>query len=144
MQPSYSKATLCVGLLILWRMLHQWVLYDPLIAYYQGAITPQQFPQVQPIGLMCSWGLLYYLNSMTSLALLYVWFRESRSIKFLGLCYALMGLVLLVGTLFMVQFFGSKYPMLIFQLRRFLIYPILLLVFFPALYYQKQLKAKSS
>jgi len=139
---KFLSLGLCVGLLVLWRYVHQHGLYDPLETYYSGSIRPSEYPKVQPILLLCSWGLLYYLNSMTSLAVLYLWYKDGASIRFIGLCYVVLGLLLLVGTIFTVQFFGPQLPNLVFQLRRFLVYPILLLLFFPALWYQKQLQSK--
>jgi exosortase F-associated protein len=90
--------------------------------------------------LFFSLGLRFYLNSVISILLLYVIFKDRQIVKFSLLLYMLLGSVLMISFMFILVFFGEENKMVLFYIRRFLIQPIFILLFIPAFYYQKQIK----
>jgi len=76
------------------------------------------------------------LNSLLSLALLYVIFEDRDILQFSGLLFVAF-FVLLILALFCVLSFQNQNYLLLFYVRRFLIQPIFILLFIPGFYYQK-------
>lgn len=128
-----------VGLLVVIRAFENNLFYDPFLNYFRGDYTTNPIPIYNPIKLFFSLGFRFYLNSMISLALLYVLFKDSKVVKFSTLLYIVLGSILMISFLFTLKFFPTE-KMTIFYLRRFIIQPIFLILFIPAFYYQKNVK----
>jgi len=134
------KVSLLVLLLILIRAFEEKLFYDPFLEYFKREYGHLPFPQIDIFKLYFSLGMRFYLNSMISLALLYVIFRDTRMIKFTALLYIVLGSILMIAFMFILNFFGEENKMTLFYIRRFLIQPIFILLFIPAFFYQKQIK----
>lgn len=138
-----SKLLTCavlIGLLIAVRAFEDQIFYDPFLAYFRGNYTNEPLPAVSPVKLFLSIGFRYYLNSILSIGLLHVLFGDARITKFSILLYAFFGTVLMIAFFFMMLKLGGPNKMYLFYVRRFLIHPVLLLLFVPAFYYQKRIK----
>ena len=85
-------------------------------------------------------GLFLVSNSMISLALIYMLFKDSKIVKFSMLLYIVFGSVLMISFFFVLKFFGPETKMVLFYIRRFIIQPIFVMLFIPAFYYQKRMK----
>ena len=128
---------LLIGFLILIRTFEDNWFYDPLLKYFRYDFTNMKLPVIDPVKLFASMGFRYYLNSMISLALLYLIFKDSKIVKFSTLLFIVLGSFLMISFLFVLKFFPTE-KMTIFYLRRFIIQPIFLILFIPAFYYQKK------
>ena len=131
---------LIIVLLIIIRIFENILFYDPLLSFFKGDFTNEKLPQMNQIKLFLSLGFRYYLNSMLSLVLLYVIFKDFKIIKFSAFLFILFGSVLLIAFVFTLHFFGEENKMALFYIRRFIIQPLFLLVFIPAFYYQKKVR----
>lgn len=129
-------------LLILIRAFEDTLFYDPFLNYFKDEYAHLQFPQINIFKLFFSIGMRFYLNSVISLLLLYVIFKDSQIVKFSALLYMILGSVLMISFIFTLNFFGEESKMTLFYIRRFLIQPIFILLFIPAFYYQKQANQK--
>lgn len=140
-----NKVKICIGLflialLISIRAFENQLFYDPFLSYFKDDYTNLSLPIINPIKLFFSLGFRYYLNSMLSLALLYLIFKDSKIIKFSIFLYSLFGIILMVSFFFVWKFFGEESKMTLFYIRRFIIQPIFLILFIPAFFYQKKVK----
>jgi exosortase F-associated protein len=131
---------LLIGLLICIRLFENQLFYDPFLDYYKTEYAHLAFPKINIFKLFFSLGIRFYLNSVISLFLLYVLFKDTKIVKFSMLLYMILGSVLMISFIFTLNFFGEESKMTLFYIRRFLIQPLFILLFIPAFYYQKQLK----
>ncbi len=129
-----------IALLILIRAFENTLFYDPFLNYFKDEYTHLPFPQINIFKLFFSLGIRFYLNSVISLLLLYVIFKDKQIVKFSALLYMILGSVLMISFIFILIFFGEENKMMLFYIRRFLIQPIFILLFIPGFYYQKQIK----
>lgn len=133
--------SLClIGLLVGIRLFEDQLFYDPFLAYFKSEYAHTKLPQFNVFKLFFSLGMRFYLNTVISLFLLYVVFKDTKMVKFSILLYMILGSILLISFLFVLNFFGEENKMTLFYLRRFLIQPLFILLFIPAFYYQKQVK----
>jgi exosortase F-associated protein len=129
-----------IGLLICIRLFEDNLFYDPFLAYFKSEYAHAKLPQFNVFKLFFSLGMRFYFNSVISLFLLYVIFKDTKIVKFSMLLYMILGSILMISFIFVLTFFGEENKMTLFYLRRFLIQPIFILLFIPAFYYQKQVK----
>lgn len=127
-------------LLVLIRAFEETLFYDPFLEYFKSEYSQMAFPKINIFKLFFSLGMRFYLNSMISLLLLYVLFKDKEIIKFTAFLYMVLGSILMISFIFTLNFFGEENKMTLFYIRRFLIQPIFILLFIPAFYYQKQFK----
>ena len=129
-----------IGLLICIRLFEDNLFYDPFLAYFKSEYAHAKLPQFNVFKLFFSLGIRFYLNSVISLFLLYVIFKDTKIVKFSMLLYMILGSILIISFIFVLTFFGEENKMTLFYLRRFLIQPIFIMLFIPAFYYQKLAK----
>jgi exosortase F-associated protein len=130
-------------LLVLIRTFEETLFYDPFLEYYKDEYSQMAFPKLNIFKLFFSLGMRFYLNTVISLMLLYVIFKDKQILKFTALLYMILGSILMISFLFILTFFGEESKMALFYIRRFLIQPIFILLFIPAFYYQKYTSSKS-
>jgi len=128
-----------VLLLVLIRAFEETLFYDPFLNYYKSEYSHLPFPQFNIFKLFFSLGMRFYLNSVISLLLLYVIFKDTKIVKFSILLYMILGSVLMISFIFILTFFGEEHKMTLFYIRRFIIQPIFILLFIPGFYYQKNI-----
>ncbi len=126
-----------VILLVLIRAFENTIFYDPLIDYYRSEYAHLPFPEINVIKLFLSYGFRFYLNSVLSLFILYVLFKDTKIVKFSILLYMILGSVSMIVFFFVLNFFADESKMTLFYIRRFIIQPIFILLLIPAFYYQK-------
>lgn len=127
-------------LLVLIRAFEDTLFYDPFLNYFKDEYAHLPFPRINIFKLFFSLGMRYYLNSVISLFLLYVIFKDTQIVKFSAFLYMVLGSILMISFIFTLNFFGEESKMTLFYIRRFLIQPIFILLFIPAFYYQKKIK----
>lgn len=84
-------------------------------------------------------GLLfrYTLNTIVSLGIIYVLFKEIDLVKFASILYLIFFLVLIITFYGIIYLYANQNNLMLFYVRRFLIQPIFILLFVPGFYYQK-------
>jgi exosortase F-associated protein len=147
MQKNKQIDTMQLGVLLLLvlalvsiRIFENSLFYDPLIAYYKGNFNAMPLPKMHQIKLFTSLGFRFYLNSILSLGIIHLLFKNPTSTKFALLLYLVLGSVLLISFVFMLEFFGETNKMTLFYIRRFIIQPLFLILFVPAFYYQNKMQ----
>lgn len=133
-------ATVLVLLLILIRAYEDVLFYDPFLNYFKADYYNLPLPEIDTIPLFFGLFLRYFLNTVISLGIIYVLFKDIGAVKFASILYLAFFIMLVVAFFFVFSFFGEANKMGLFYIRRFLIQPIFLLLFLPAFYYQKQNK----
>lgn len=133
------KVFVLVILLALIRGFENELFYDPFLKFFKSE-NNTIYPDFDSKRLFLSLAFRYLMNSIVSLAILYIIFYEIAIIKFSMLLY--FGFFVILTFLFFVylNYFDESNKMILFYIRRFMIQPILLLLFIPAYYYQKILK----
>lgn len=126
-----------VILLVLIRAFENTIFYDPLIDYYRSEYAHLPFPEINVIKLFLSYGFRFYLNTVLSLFLLYVIFKDTKIVKFSILLYMILGTISMIAFFFVLNFFADESKMTLFYIRRFIIQPIFILLLIPAFFYQK-------
>ena len=130
---------LLVFLLVLVRVFEADLFYDPFLNYFKTENASVPFPRIHIFKLFFSLGFRFYLNSVISLFLLYVIFKDSKIIKIAAFIYVVLGSLLMISFIFTLNFFGEESKMSLFYIRRFLIQPIFILLFIPAFFYQNKI-----
>ena len=140
MIQNKSKILLLVLLISLFaviRLFENQLFYDPFLFFFKSEFQLLQLPAFDGIRLFCSLFLRYFLNSIVSLAVIYVVFKETELVKFSAVLYLIFFFILTIFFFSIIHFYGNSNNLLLFNVRRFLIQPIFILLFIPAFYYQK-------
>lgn len=133
-------ATMLVFLLALIRAYEDVLFYDPFLNYFKTDYHNLPLPEVENVSLFFGLLFRYFLNTVLSLAMIYVLFKDIEALKFASILYLVFFVILVVVFFVVLSFFGETNKMGLFYIRRFLIQPIFLLLFLPAFYFQKQNK----
>lgn len=131
-------ATLLVVMLALVRAYEDVLFYDPFLNYFKTDYHNLPLPKVENLSLFLGLLFRFFLNTVLSLAMIYVLFKDVEAVKFASILYVLFFVVLVILFFSVLSFFGETNKMALFYIRRFLIQPIFLLLFLPAFYFQKQ------
>lgn len=133
-----ALAILFIVFLALIRAYEDSLFYDPFLNYFKADYYNLPLPETDAIRLFFGLFFRYFLNTLLSLALIYVFFKDIEAVKFASILYVVFFIILIVAFFLVLSFFGEANKMILFYIRRFLIQPIFLLLFIPAFYYQKQ------
>ena len=124
-------------MLILVRAVVQPYFYDPLLDYFKHDFLNASIPELNFGAYFLNIFYRYALNSIISLAIIYLVFNDVKSlyfsIKFYVFAFALLSLLLFI----LLNFNIAPNYMLTFYVRRFLIQPLFVFILLPAFYYQK-------
>jgi exosortase F-associated protein len=112
--------------------------YDPFLMYFKTDYNNLPLPEFDVIKLFFGLFHRYFLNTMLSLAIIYILFKDIVAIKFCILLYAVFFVILIIALYSVIFCFDETNKMALFYVRRFLIQPIFLLLFLPAFYFQLQ------
>jgi len=119
------------------RTFERKLFYDPFLKYFEADFHSSPYPEVENLRLFWSLFLRYFLNSILSLGLIYALFKDRDILKFSLIIYVFF-LVLLLSSFYVILNFFPDGAWLLFYVRRFIIQPILVLLFIPGFYYQLQ------
>ena len=114
--------------------------YDPLLQFFKGDYQNELLPDYLSWRLYANYLLRYVLNTMVSLALLYVIFKKREIIKIAAVLYLFFAVLLLIALYCALTFQDNM--LIVFYIRRFVIQPIFLLLFVPGFYYQEYMVKK--
>lgn len=126
-----------VTLLMLVRAFEKQLFYDPFLVYFNGDYLKLPLPAFNSGLLFLGLLFRYSLNTIFSLGILYLLFKDREMISFAAVLYVLLFVILVAAFFFVIYFFKSDENLLLFYVRRFLIQPLFVIVFIPAFYFQK-------
>ncbi|WP_223034846.1 exosortase F system-associated membrane protein [Hanstruepera marina] len=135
---KYISLVLLFGLLILIRVFEEQLFYDPYLAFFKNDYLYIDSPRQEVFKLTLFTTLRYVMNTIISLGILFVLFKDLGVLKFATLIYVIAYVTLI--TLFLYFVINPKQSdyYLFFNTRRFLIQPVILLLLIPAFYYHQQ------
>lgn len=125
-------------LLILVRSFASTVFYDPFIDFFKNDYLKSTFPEFITSKLLVSLFFRYILNTLISLAIIYLFFQKKQLVLFSVKFYTITFVVLSIAYFILLKTEFSSGYLLAFYVRRMLIHPIFLLILLPAFYYQKK------
>jgi len=134
------SAIFLVLLLALVRAFESDLFYDPFSDYFKGDYFNLAFPAFETEALFCAMTFRYFLNSIISFGMIYVLFADIGLLKFTGVLYLILYVILIAAFFSLLYFSDSSNNFMLFYVRRFLIQPLFLLLFVPAFYYQRLTK----
>lgn len=138
-----SKVTKYIVLIVLFvllaliRFFEEQLFYDPYLTFFKSDYLYLDNPRREIFKLTAFTTLRYVMNTVISLGILFVFFKDKSIVKFASLIYALAYFILLLLFLYFVMNPKQEDYYLFFNIRRFLIQPIILLLLLPAFYYHK-------
>ena len=124
-------------MLMLVRAFEKQLFYDPFLVYFSGDYLKLPLPSFNSGLLFLGLLLRYFLNTIFSLGILYLFFKDREMILFTGVLYVLLFVILTAAFFFIIYFFKSDENLLLFYVRRFLIQPLFVIVFIFSFYFQK-------
>ena len=127
-----------IGLLVLIRIFEEQLFYDPYLSFFKNDYLYIDSPRQEVFKLVAFTTLRYVLNTMISLGILFVLFNDKSVIKFSTLIFIIAYVVLMSLFLYFVIHPKQEDYYLFFNIRRFLIQPLIALLLIPAFYYHKQ------
>jgi exosortase F-associated protein len=128
---------LLISLLAGVRAFESQLFYDPFLLYFEGDYLKMPLPEFNVFRLFLSLTFRFLLNSILSLGILYIIFKDKQMIQFASFLYFFFFVILIVGFFSVLHFHENQNNLLLFYVRRFLIQPLFLILFIPAFYYQK-------
>ena len=134
---TYILLLVLFGLLVLIRVFENELFYDPYLLFFRSDYLQMDFPNREILKLTLYTTLRFAMNTVISLGIIYIFFRDTSVVKFSALMYTIAYVVLLGFFLYFVIHPRQEDYYLFFNFRRFLIQPILLILLVPAFYYYK-------
>lgn len=134
---KYLGITALFFLLALVRWFENDLFYDPYLLFFQNDYLYLDSPRQEVLKLVANTTLRFVINTMLSIAILYLFFKDKSVIKFASLVYVFSFVILIALFMFFVLNPKQENYYLFFNIRRFLIQPILLLLLLPAFYYNR-------
>jgi len=135
---KYIWLVLLFGLLILIRLFENEIFYDPYLKFFNNDYLYIDSPRFELLKLTAYTSLRFLLNTTISLAILFVFFKDKSIVKFSVLIYVIAYVFLMALFLYFVINPKQEDYIIFFNIRRFLIQPIILLLLLPAFYYQRK------
>lgn len=127
-------------LLVVIRVFESALFYDPFLAFFKLDYQNKPLPAYDGCHLFLGILFRYGLNTIISLVLIYLFFKERKLVVFSTWLYLFL-FVILISLFFGLLYFDSNPSYLVlFYVRRFLIQPLFLVLFIAAFYYQKKIK----
>ena len=130
-----------IGLFVLIRMFENQLFYDPFLGYFKLE-NPSVYPNYEPVKLYFNLFLRYFLNTIISISILYVIFKDLNLLKFSIILYILFFIILIIGFYICLNYLENDQKTILFYIRRFIIQPIFILLFIPGFYFQNQSEKK--
>lgn len=133
----YILAFLLLLVLVAIRGFEDLLFYDPYLTFFENDYLYMDNPRREVAKLVLYTSFRYLLNTLTSLGIIYLIFNDKIMVKFSLVIYGIAFVLLLIPFLYFVINPKQEDYYLFFNIRRFLIQPILLILLLPAFYYYK-------
>ena len=134
---TYILVIILIALLVIIRAFEDELFYDPYLLFFKNDYLYMDSPRREVAKLVFYTSLRYLMNSILSLGIIYLIFKEKSILKFSLLIFGIAYICFLIPFLYFVINPRQEDYYLFFNVRRFLIQPIILLLILPALYYHK-------
>lgn len=124
--------------LVLIRTFEDTLFYDPLLEFFKNDYKTMPLPVMDNFALQTGIALRFLMNTLISLAIIWLLFKDKEILKLSTLLYGILFAVLFMA--FSLILFNSGETgghLVLFYVRRFLIQPLFLLILLPAFYFQK-------
>lgn len=135
---KYIGLFILIVLLVLVRAFENQLFYDPYLDFFQNDYLYIDSPRREVLKLTLYTTLRFLINTGLSLAILYVFFKDLNIVKFSVLVYGFSYIVLIALFLYYVTNPKQEDYITFFNIRRFLIQPLLLILLLPAFYYHRK------
>ena len=130
-----------IGLLVIMlaaiRLFEEQLFYDPLIHFFRSDYLTGKIPEIKFGLLLGNLGLRYLVNTLISLVIIYLAFRDKQIMKFAGLLYGILFVICFTLFVFLMINIENEHYLALFYVRRFLIHPLFILILLPAFYYYR-------
>lgn len=127
-------AIILVFFLVLVRVFQDELFYDPFIHFFKTDYHFNTLPEYDLTKLLSYLVLRYAINSILSLGIIYTLFQNIQFIKLASLLYLGAFFLLIILLLILLLNLDSNWYYLFFNVRRFLIHPVLLILFIAAFF----------
>ena len=134
---KYIWIGLLFCLLALVRFFENELFYDPYLVFFQNDYLYLDSPRREVAKLVAFTTLRYWINTIISLGILYLFFKDKSVVKFSVIVYSISYFILIILFLYFVLNPKQEDYYVFFNIRRFLIQPLILLLLLPAYYYQR-------
>ena len=134
---TYILLFILFTLLVLVRVFEKDLFYDPYLTFFQNNYLYMDSPRREVFKLILNTTFRYFVNTILSLGILYLFFKDLSIIKFSFIIYVIVFIVLIGLYIYFVINQRQEGYYMFFNIRRFLIQPIFLLLLLPAFYYYK-------
>lgn len=135
---KYFWLFLLFSILALVRLFENELFYDPYLTFFQNDYLYLDSPRQETFKLTLFTSLRYLINTGVSLAILFIFFKDASIVKFSLLIYTVAYGVLIILFIYFVTNPKQEDYYLFFNIRRFLIQPLILLLLLPAFYYHRK------
>ena len=136
-RTRYILVFILIILLALIRQFEDVLFYDPYLSFFKNDYLYIDSPRRETFKLVMFTTLRYSMNTILSLSILYLAFLDKSVVKFSAIVYCVAYVLLILVFLYFVINPRQEDYYLFFNIRRFLIQPILLLLLLPAFYYNR-------
>ena len=133
----YILIFLLIIMLVLIRQFESVLFYDPYLVFFQNDYLYIDSPRQETFKLVAFTSLRYVMNTLISLGILYLAFMDKSIVKFSVLVYTVAYAILILIFLYFVINPKQEDYYLFFNIRRFLIQPLIVLLLLPAFYYNR-------
>ena len=124
-------------LLVLVRAMEKEFFYDPFMLFYDREVLGIEVQAENSFLLYLNVVFRYVINTLISLAVLFVVFRDKGIIRFSSVLYLVIFFMLFPAFVLLMGKVGPGNYLQAFYVRRFLIHPVLILLLLPAFFYQR-------
>lgn len=136
---SIAAIVVLLILIVLVRVFQEQLFYDPFLAFFK-AESKAELPLYDNFKLFGGLAFRYLLNTVLSLGIIYLVFKDKAIVKLCTVLYLILFAVFIIA-FFIVLNTDDVNLLLLFYIRRFLIQPLFLILFLPAFYYQKKVRS---
>lgn len=136
-KKKYIWITIAVVGLAAIRYFEDYLFYDPYLQFFKNDYLYIDSPRRETFKLTMFTTLRYIMNTAISLGIIYVVFKDKGMVKFSLYIYGLAYLFLLAAFLYFVINPRQEDYYLFFNIRRFLIQPLIIIILLPAFYYHR-------
>ena len=120
--------------LVLVRVFQDELFYDPFIQFLKKDYHFNTLPEYDLTKLLSYLVLRYTINYVLSIGIIYTLFQKTQFIRLASILYLGAFLILVVLFLILLINLDSNWYYLFFNVRRFLIHPVLLILFTAAFF----------
>jgi exosortase F-associated protein len=134
---QYTFVAVLFLLLVMVRAFESELFYDPYLEFFKNDYLYIDNPRREVAKLTLFTSLRYLVNSLLSLGIIFLVFKERSFIRLAVIIFVFAFFLFLIPFLYFVINPRQEDYYLFFNVRRFLIQPIVLLLLLPAFYYHK-------